>query len=359
MAIVTDNQLVTIHENGGHPLYQFSTTDYSTLTWTRDQNNPSTMDLAVPPILGTSWISDVAPWVHWATVWDGDDGSVLWTGPIQKVSQSRKGGLVINAKDPACYLARTRCPESKMWANTDPAFIAQELWRRMGDRQGLRADPIALVDVDNHGYDYTATANDRMLDQVMSELVDMGMVWTVVSGVPIIGPLTKQPICGLSEKDFVGDDTFVLVRDGSAMYNDVLVKAEGSETTAHIDYYGQNLETIKNLDHISGVSNVTFAAQAYVGLVGRVRTRIQAPNGAQLHPNTEVTMDQLIPSTRFMVSSGDILEMMQLTRVEVSRESGTCTVKITPESVLTPAEISELELNTATSNKNSSAGTSR
>lgn len=359
MPVLTPNQIVSLNELGsGVTIYQFSTNDYSQLNWTRAQNNPSTCDLVVPPAQAPARLDEIAPWLHWVTVWDGDDSSVLWTGPVQKATSAKKAGLTLNCKDPAAYLARTRMPMSKRYDNTDPAVIAGEQWQRMIELQGLRAKPVVRPDPDGNRYSFQTTENEKLLDAAQQDLVELGLVWTVVSGVPILGPLTKDPLTTLSDADFVGDDDIQLVRDGTATYNDVLAKAEGSNVNIAVPYYGQSLQTIKNLDHLSDVSNITKAARAYAALVAQVRTRLVMPGGAILHPNANVSIDQLMPSARFIIETQGIRDNVLLTQIECARSAGQSTVKVTMDTALTVGEVVDLELDTATKGKPTTSLTS-
>jgi hypothetical protein len=327
--IVTANQAITVHDwRTGIAAFQFTPQEYTTLDWTLKQLDAGTCDIAVPPLQGVDPLTEIAPWASWVTVWDGDTGFALWTGPVQKVSYSRTGGLTLNVKDHSAYLQRTRTTMSKEWDNTDPVHPANELWMAMLAQKGIKATPIVIPDVHGFRYDYTSVEDTKTLDQNMSDLQDLGLVWTVAAGVPILGPISYEPVAELSEDDFIGD-AITLTRDGSATYNDVLVLAEGSQTRETVEYYGQSLQTIKNFDHLSDVSNVITAAQSYVQQVGGVKTVLTLAEGTQLHPNAPVTMADLIPSKRFIIEAQGVRQKMQLTSVEVSRTAGAATVKVT------------------------------
>jgi hypothetical protein len=350
MPVLTPNQVISLHSLSGVTIFQFTPGDYLNIDWTRDQNNASTCDISLGPLQGVERLPDIAPWLHWATVWDGDDSSVLWSGPIQKAVSSRKG-MTLNAKDHGAYLARTRSPTSKRWDKSDPAFVAEELWVQMIELQGLKVKPIAAPDPYTGGtgnrYDFTAVKDDKMLDQVISDLVNLGMVWTVVAGVPIIGPLHGHTsLATLSDNDFTGLDDLQLIRDGSTTYNDVLVRAEGSNVNVIADYYGQHLQLLKNLDHLSSVSDVTAAARAYLTKFGNARSILTLPGGSVLHPEANITIDQLIPGARFTLETQGIAQRMQLTQVETSRGPSEASVKITMINDDLPQE-----LDTATSDK--------
>lgn len=338
--VVTDNQFVSLHTATGVQVYQWSPDDYSTSTWTRNQRDASRCDLVLPPVQGIDPLTDVAPWLHWITVWDGDRDVVLWTGPIQKAVSNKRTGLTLAVKDHAAYLSRTRNPITKRWDAADPAWIAGELWRAMIDQQGLKARPIVRADPEGDRFDFQVLTDAQMLDQTLGDLVNLGLRWSVVSGAPVIGPLSLEPVATLSEDDFIGEG-ISLVRDGAATYNDVLVRGPDNLARAHVDYYGQNLQTIANVDNMFGVSNVTRAAQAYVRRMGAVQTRLELTPGTTLHPEAPVSIDDLMPSARFVVQAHGIRQLMELTSVEVERVAGSTNVKVTMDVVEEELELSD------------------
>lgn len=341
MPVVTDDQIVSLHTASGVQLFQFLPSDYTSATWKRVQRDASSLDLVVPPISGLS-VLDVLTWAHWLTVWDGAriPPVVLWKGPIQQVSGNLRRGLEISAKDHAAYLMRTRVPLTKRWDVTDPATIAGELWQAMLDQHGVSTVPIIRRDLEIEGFriDYQTKADAQMLDQTIKELADLGMRWTVVSGTPIIGPLGLEPVAVLGEDDFVGD--IDIVRDGSAVFNDVIVRGPDTLARARTDYYGQQLQTIHDVDNLSGVSNVVQAAQSYIGFTGNDRTRLSMPSGTILHPEAPVSIDDLMPSARFVIEAAGIRQLMELTSVEVTRASGSVETKVTMEAVEPYIELS-------------------
>lgn len=343
MAVVTDNQIVSLHTLSGVQLYQFLPGEYSELNWTRNSREVSTCDLTVPPLPGVEdRLGDLAPWLHWLSVWDGDRNVVLWTGPMMK-PRANRFGLKINAKDHAAYLVRTRDPMTKRWDAADPAWVAGELWDKMLDQKGIAASAIVRPDPEGERYDFQSIADEQMLDQTINDLVEVGLHWAVTSGVPILGPLGLEPILTLDENDFLGDGVD-MVRDGSAIFNDVLVRGSDNYAHAQTAYYGQSLQTIKNLDRMSGVSNVQRAAYAFVGQTGVVRTRLELPADTILRPDAPVTIDELMPSTRFTIQAQGVREMMGLTGVDVTRRAGAAEVKVSMETVLTTQEKLDMEL---------------
>ena len=339
MPVVTDDQIISLHTAAGVTLYQFLPEHYSDSSWTRDQRDASRSTIVLPPQDGLNELPDIMPWLHHATVYDGERDVVLWTGPIQKASKNR-AGLTLTCKDHAAYLARTRDPITKRWDAADPATIAAELWRLMQDQQAINTRVIERPDPEGERFDFATVADDQMMDQTIGSLVDKGLRWTVVSGAAIIGPVGLDPIATLGEDDFLGDG-ITLTRDGGAVYNDVMVRGADVRHRERVDFYGQNLQTIHNVDDMFGVSNVKRAAQQYVRHTGTVRTRLELPGATVLHPDAPVSIYQLVPSTRYVISAHGVRELVELEGVEVKRTPGEATASVTMESVNTLPELAE------------------
>lgn len=334
MPVVTDDLLVSLHTAGGTTLYQFLPDDYTDLTFGRATRDGSQCNLTVPPLPGADRFPDIVYWHHWLTVWDGTRQgaeAVLWTGPIKKIRDNR-AGLALQAVDHSAYLSRTRNPMTKRWDAADPSTVAGELWSSMIEAQGLRTRALVRPDPEGDRYDFQVITDEQMLDQTMGQLVDYGLRWTVVAGTPILGPLPMEPVATLGEDHFLGDG-IDFVRDGTGTVNDVLVRGQDNLARERVDFYGQNLQSIVNLDSMSGVSNVTRAAQKYVRTTGAVRTMLELPSGTVLHPDAPVTFDQLMPSARFVIEARGVRQLMLLTGCEVNRRAGAATVSVTMETV--------------------------
>ncbi|AKU45514.1 minor tail protein [Mycobacterium phage Pops] len=326
--IVTAEQGVTIHTDNGTTIDQFTPRQYTSCTWGLRLRDAGTADIVIPPTADYDRLRDIEPWAHSVTIWDVDSGTTLWTGPIHKARASRKG-MTISAKDHSAYLSRTRNPITKRWDAADPATVAGELWAAMVEAQGINTRPIVRVDPEGDRYDFQVIADEQMLDQTLSDMNSQGLRWTVVAGTPIIGPVSTKALALLGEHDFLGDG-IEFVRDGSQTYNDVLVRAADSNTArARVDYHGKNLQTIVNLDSMFGVSNVNRAARQYVNHTGKPHTRLELTGGTELHPNAPVSMDDLMPSARFIIEARGVRQLFELTSVDVERRQGAVSVRVT------------------------------
>lgn len=331
MAVITDEQLISLHTADGITLWEFPPDHYADSTWGRRLRDASSASLTLPPQPGLERLPKMVPWLHWVSIYDGPRDLLLWSGPIQK-ARANRAGLSLEAKDHASYLARTRNPMTKRWDGIDPAYPAGELWSQMAEVQGLKTAPIVRPDPEGQRYDFQVVTDQQMLDQTLKDLVNLGLRWAVVSGAPIIGPVGLDPIATLGEDDFIGDG-IDLVRDGTAIFNDVLVRGPDNLGRARRDFFGQNLQTIANLDSMFGVGNVRRAAEEYVRNSSLVRSRLELPSGTQLHPDAPTHIDELMPSARFVIETEGIRELVELTSIECERRSGVASVKVTMDSL--------------------------
>ncbi|UJE15681.1 minor tail protein [Gordonia phage Ligma] len=334
--IVGDNQAVSLHSISGVQLAQFGPSEQASLKWTRSLREVSSCELstAEPDLL-----PEVYPWVHWLSVWDLDAPALLWTGPVIKAVASRTS-LDISARDIGALLARTRNPLTKRWDSADPAEIAREMWRAMISHHGLNTSPVVRLDPEGDPFDFASSADEATLDTVMSDLVGLGLRWSVVAGVPVLGPMPAAPLAALSEADLIGDGITV-VRDGSATANDVLLRGGDTVARTTVPLAGLGLQAIVSADSMFGISNVERALRQYARHTAQIRDSLTLPGGVELHPDAPVSIDELVPSARFTIDARGLRTLMELDSVEVSRGSGSSSVSATFTTVTEVPELAE------------------
>lgn len=322
---VVSTQTASLHTVSGVALYQFGAGDLTELSWRRELSETSTASITVP----TRLLEDVTPWLHWLSVWEDD--ALRWTGPVQSVTYGRET-TTVEAADISALMGRTRVPLTKAWEATDPALIAAELWRSMMEAQRLNGAPIVrrdpLIDV----FNFECVADSQMLDKLMDDLVGIGLCWTVVAGTILLGPAPRSAMASLGEDDFI-DGNLTLVRDGSRVFTDVLVRAADDQTRARVNNGGLNLQTIVDLDSLFGVSNADRAARQYLRYTSSMREAVRLDGSTRLHPFAPVTIESLVPSVRVTVSAYGVLTPMEIQSVEVSQSSEDTTASIGLESV--------------------------
>lgn len=329
--IVSDKMAVSIHTYSGVPLYQFPPERITSLRWTRALRDTSECDVQVPSLLVGDQLPNLQPWIHWLSVWEPDQNQPVWTG-LMRTPTSNDKTTSINARDISTLATKTRTPMTKRWDATDPAYIAGELWERMIQHHGLRSEPVVRPDPEGKRYDHQVKADATMVQANIEELVQMGLRWTVVRGVPILGPAPLKPVAYLGREHFTGDGPSI-TRDGSQMFNDVLVRAPDNVARAIAPMGGLNLQTIVNRDSMFGQGNVERQALELAKYSAAARDILTLPGGTTLRPDAPVTLDMLIPSTRFMLEAYGLLTLQELTAVEVTAAPGAVDVKVTMASV--------------------------
>lgn len=320
-------QIVAVHTISGVPLYQFQPSDTGSLTWRRELSEVSTAEIGVP----TRLVDTITPWLHWLSVWDANGTTLHWTGPIQKVVYGRDS-TAVSAVDIAALTGRTRVPLTKQWEATDPALIAAEMWSALLEAHGLRGKPIVRRDPLADPFNYECTADSQMMDKALDELVGLGLSWSVVGGTALLGPAPRTPMAALGEDDFIGGDLTV-VRDGSRVFTDVLLRAADDQVRARVNNGGLNLQTIVDLDSIFGVSNADRAARQYLRYCSQIREAVALDGSAKLHPAAPVGIENLVPSARVTVEAYGTLTLMELQSVEVTTSANGTEVAVGLESV--------------------------
>ncbi|RIR62933.1 hypothetical protein D2E33_04430 [Mycobacteroides abscessus] len=338
------NQLVSLHTHKGVQLDQYDPDHQISLGWTREQNQASKCEINVSSSLNSGVVPDIVPWLHWISVWDECGRRLHWTGPVVKW-QGNRDQLSLTAFDMGTYFKRQRNPITKRWEATDPAFIARELIEATIERKGVYTTPIVRPDPRVDKFDFQVTADDQMLDQTISSLVNLGLRWAVAGGVPVLGPMSLKPLASLGEHDFMGGSP-VISRDGTNMANDILLRAADSIARDRVEIEGIDLQRIVNIDDMFSVSNANKATRQLVRSTSRVRDTLELPGDIRLHPEAPIDLDQLVPSARFTVGSYGVLALMELQSMQVSCKEGDIAVSVTMDAIYDeddPIELDKVE----------------
>ena len=325
--MLSGQQIVSLHTASGVQLYQFLPQDYVTLRWGREHSDISRCEVEVP----TRLVEDITPWLHWVSVWDGSGTVLHWTGPVQKATY-RRAATTVAAADIGSLMSRTRVPLTKRWEASDPAEIAAELWQAMIETHRLRGKPIVRRDPLADPFDWSSTADEQMLDKTVDDLVGLGLCWTVVAGTALLGPAPRTSMAALGEDDFLDGDLAV-VRDGTRVFTDVVLRAADATSRARVNNAGLNLQTIVNVDSLFGVSNADRATRQYLRYCSRMREAVVLDGSARLHPQAPLTLEALVPSARVTVAAYDTLSLMEIQSVEVAASEGDVEVTVGLESV--------------------------
>jgi hypothetical protein len=341
--LVTPEQQIVLRSIHGTQLMQWLPQDVQSLQWGREMRDVSKCTFTLNNILDDSGNAPpIVPWLHWVDIYSTDNPPVLyWSGPLQSITMDQFG-TTVNASDVGALLARTRVPITKAWNAVDPSVPALEMWQEMLQFQGVtNVVPIQRLDPWGDHFDCNFKADEKTLDKTMQDLETMGLRWTVVAGVPILGPMPLEPIGSLGQGDFL-QQGISLTRDGSKVYNDILLRGPDSIARGRIELLGLNLQTIVTIDNMFGLTNVNRAVQQYARSVGTFKSAIQIPEGAQLDPNVNLDVNQMVPSARFAVSAFGVRLRMELESFQVNVQSGRSSIQVTLNEVPDWTEIGEM-----------------
>lgn len=331
MAIIDGDQVVAIHTNRGVPVTQFLAEDQVSMRWTRTLRETSRCELAIAGIIGEQ-LPALQPGLHWVSVWSTtNDREPLWRGVVHDCT-ARRSGVTITAFDVSWWTTRTRVPLSKRWEAEDPALIAAEMWSAMIELNQFNVHPVVRTDPWGDRFAYKVTADEKMVDSVVADLVAKGLRWSVVAGTPVLGPASLTSIAALGENDFLGAGLSV-VRSAAMVFNDVLLRAGDAVSRARADMAGLNLQTIVTADSVFGVSNADKETRQYVRHTGKMRDALILDDGTVLHPDAPVGINQLVPSARLTVTAFGLPTTMELTNVTVTVSSDQSTVAVSAESI--------------------------
>lgn len=328
---IVGEQVAVLRTGRGVQVGQFPTSGYRRLVWGRELREVSRCELTFAAGLDVPALAEVTPWSHWLDVWDVDADLLVWSGPVLKVSRNRvRGDVVVVARDCAELARRFRCPITRRWESVDVTAPARVLWELLADEHGLPA-PAVRLDPFTGRIDFDATADADTLTAAFDRLVRLGLRWSVVAGTPVLGPGPRRPVTALGECDF--PDGVTVVRDGSQMCNDVLVRVADEAVRARVSSSGPTLQQIVTVDTLAGVSNADAAAREYLRARSRVRDAVVLDGSARLDPRAPIGLPELVPSTRVTVESDGLLALMEVHSVEVTCQAGVTDVAVGLESV--------------------------
>jgi hypothetical protein len=317
---------MSIHTVTGQSVGDILCTSMAGQTWGRERNEVSRAEVAVATAREAELLDELIPWHHWGTLWDGSEP--IWTGPIQRVAYGRDLTQV-SLRDTSTFMWRTRVPITKAWEGMEPERIAAEMWAAMLEMHRIRATPVISPDPGGEPFDFQVTADSRMLNATMDELVKVGLNWAVVAGTPLLGQASTQPVAQLQECDFL--TTIEKLRDGTNTFNNVRLQGQNGADTYLEPMAGLNLQTLMSMDDLFGVANISRATRQYARRVSRIKDQLVVPASASLHPEAPVTLSDLIPGNRFLVSAWGTTATMVLDQMEVTSSAGRVDVKVTLE----------------------------
>ena len=339
MTVVDPWQSVVIHTADGVQIDQFLPDKVMSLTWSRSLRETSKCNLVAPTPEGVNPRTWITPLSYWVSVFDSAGQELYWTGPITDADGDHDS-MNINASDVSFFTDATNVPITKRYETALAEDIAAEMYAHVARQHNLKIRPIVRRDPEGDPFDFQVKQDEQNVKAVIEQLAGLGLYWSVVAGVPVLGPASSKAITALSEDDFI-EGGLRWVRDGRAAFNEILVRGAEDLARANLPMGGLHLQKIVSIENMFAVGNVQRAADQHVRQTGFIRDALTVPGGAKLHPDAPVDIQHLIPSTRFNVEAFGLLQTMELESVEVRTVSGDASVGVSLESVLPKTDLSK------------------
>lgn len=322
---------IAVHDAGGVAVAELPCADLTGLTWGRVLSEVSQCVVSGNTATTAGVVQMVRPWMHWVSVWR--DAEFVWSGLVTAF-RVRSSRWEITAKDTATLMWRTRVPFTRQWVGEDPVEVAGEAWDAMLATHMLQV-PKARLMGSTLSYDVEAVRDRRMLHQLVDDLVQLGVEWTVLGGQGLFFPALRSEQLALSHvrlSDCDFDAELEVVHDGSRLFTDVRVQGKNFASTAVRDYVGLRLQDLVSMDSLFGKGNIDRAARQAVARSVRPRAMLQVPQGAALMPDAPVDVRDLVPGVGIPVwtdLAGGVQAVLRLESVEVSVDGGVEKVSVT------------------------------
>lgn len=321
------------------------------IQWTRTFNDVSTAEVTIslpsggPDCCGA--LADVTPWVHELVILR--DGVRVWEGPIVKRTV-RRDTMLLEAKDVFVYLDRLKNTFKLRYVDATPdeegrrtgqvTWIAEHIIRLCLVQSSLsrppdyprimdyivRRDTSRVIRYEKDGSTNTAVWAEYV-GNILRVLVARGLNWTTVgrSLVLIAGLDDDEPaLARLGLNDIIGD--IEVIHDGNALATaswahnqdsqNISGPAENRSKVVGTGHFGTpygRVEIITKVDD-ENPTDEDMADAARAALAGRfpMPVTIGLPDESQLHPDTPLGVNDLVPGTRIDVSThGMCTELLQ------------------------------------------------
>lgn len=322
---------VTVSEATGRIIWQSTDSQFGGVTWARERNEVT--KASVDAVMAPAIVNIIEPLVHLLTVYR--DGELVWHGLLTKV-RSTGSSVQLEAADGAFMFARRRVASNRTWQQTDATQVMRTMVEDglgYSDRTGL----VESIETAASRLWATAawTAAEGMVSDVVSELVEMGLVWTVSAGRLLIGPvLSGYTTAQIADGDFDGEMT--IVKDGSEVVTDALVVGKGvwGQWTVGDTPVGL-FQSIESADGLVRAAECEQRAEMVVKDAAVPPRRLELPSGTRLMTTAPVLLSELVPGVRVPVATRQtgvvMASVMQLTKVEVTADNGGEQIKVTLE----------------------------
>ena len=306
----------SLTEPGGRVVWASTADSVREFSFTRRLSETSTASLGA--VASPTAAARIEPWLHTLTFFYDDEPA--WSGIVTSAAAGR-GGLDVEASDASIYWKRRRVPSARRYDQVDASHImAQMVVDAMGVADPLRVSD-GLIEYPSRVWAVVdVTANSMMLDEVIGDLVDAGLSWTVYAGRLLVGPGPERHTTATLSDKHLGDGISV-VKDGRDVATDVLVVGKGVWAQASIPNDQVGIQAIVEADSLTTVQECEEAARRELKKRGIAPRKLQLPSGVSLSPDAPVSLSELVPGVRIPVSSEQtgilVGSEMQLEEVDV------------------------------------------
>lgn len=256
----------------------------------------------------------------------GSDSSMVWTGPIQKITSTRTSASIQCVDDLALY--ETRIIREN---HDDVGVDVADIWNSyITDANSI--DPIITDLCPPTGILLDRTVNfDEypLAGPLLRDLLTAGLDVTIHRGQIIYGGKEiRLQRMALRDDYFIGE--IQVVQDGSKVSSQIYTKGEGDDavefpnpsTSPSVGFYGL-VERVFSDSNMSGTSSLTEMAESiYAQMANQKPYYIDMSGDSALSPDTPVDINTFVCGSVFNVSLQDICPPMEqplrLSSVDVS-----------------------------------------
>ena len=324
-----DTHLLLI-DHGRNRLGSFLPRDVSSIKWSREKNEVT--QAVVTMTVDGSLTDALEPWLHQLAIFRNDQP--VWRGFVLATSAKARE-LTVVARDPAAYFAKRRVSEAHYYREYDVSYIAAEIVKEavaafdpFGIAQNLLVEPTGIV------IDLDLKPEELYVSEVLKNLVEVGLQWTVTGGRMVIGPMPRHHVTAAIEDRHM-EANLTVEKDGTEQVNDLIALGKGA-SGAYFDYQtGLNAP----LQGIAKGDNLTADWQCINEARKQIRRRAVAPRrltmggAARLLPVAPVSVTELVPGCLVPVQTemtGVLIgARMELTAIECTASVGKDEVAIT------------------------------
>lgn len=342
MSLGSGRYAVVVSEWSGRIVWQSAARGLQSVSWGRErcEMSKAQVEALIPALV----VDRLEPWVHLLTVYR--DEALVWHGVVTRVEVTGER-VRLDAADGSVFFSRRRISINRAWDQHD----ATQVMRTMVEDACGHLDATGLVEgiaTRKSRVWVTAswTAGESMVESVVQDLADQGLVWTVAAGRLLIGPVAAtHTTAQITDRDL--DATMTIVKDGSEVVTDALVMGKGvwGQWAAEDSPVGL-LQSIEKADGFVRGHECVEHAQRLVEDSKVAPRRVELPGGSRLLPSVAVEMAELVPGVRVPVASRQtgvvVGSLMQLTKVDVSMDSGGEKVSVTLKEVSSTDDVSSM-----------------